>query len=190
MNLSKMNPESVQILVDIIKQSYNNNNTMYLLEIDIQSIDGIKCSVNIYKNPNDTLRLRVESIRFYDGNGEYAYFDKSFNHSTFQEIKKGIDMKTDIDLYLHTTVPLLLSTINELKFNKKECVFVTSQSCCNSSPNVKLDFDTCCVCHENIKGKFKTECGHSLCIPCWDEIKEINDEIPCPLCCQDISFYA
>jgi hypothetical protein len=113
-------------------------------------------------------------------------------------------MLTDIDSYLQIAVPLIISTIKELKFNKRECRFDSHSSgvgadvwvdLFSSSPHIKLDIDSCCVCMENINGRFKTKCGHSLCIPCWDGLHEVEDgggdtEVPCPICRGDITTYA
>lgn len=72
---------------------------------------------------------------------------------------------------------------NELTFTPSPMLLLSSIF---ENPNVELNCEECCVC--NIATTNKTPCSHSLCFICWEQIKkDEHDNIPCPLCREDIS---
>ena len=51
-------------------------------------------------------------------------------------------------------------------------------------PNLTIKNCECAVCYENTN--VKTHCEHSLCYRCWSKMKELDGELPCPICRKSI----
>jgi hypothetical protein len=84
----------------------------------------------------------------------------------------------------HIELDDLSTVLSSLKYNRFECKFEMKQSIDWSflaSESVKLKYEQCCVCLEATI--MKTNCKHTLCVPCYDNIaRDVDGDTPCPLC--------
>jgi hypothetical protein len=103
---------------------------------------------------------------------------------------------------LSNTLDKMKRKLLELQFSIFSGVFITTtpkfemeSSFFEDIPTIKFKGEECCICHDITNTK--TKCEHYLCVPCFQQIKIIQDEDdedgehllrPCPLCREDI-FY-
>jgi len=143
--------------------------------LPIHSIDSIECCVQINKmqvKEKDEvqvyyyLNISTSKICMLSECETYSYWNKRLDST---------DLKTSIK-----------TTLDSLRFNKKRNRFQTTPIRdwdFLRSENVKLIYEECCVCQEDTNTK--TNCKHPICIPCYDKIKENEDETQCPICRRD-----
>lgn len=160
----------------------------------IKSLHGIKCTMQIeiafHLNPSEPehcrMLLRITHPDMCDDDGEDHLFSKILGQ--YENLSKE-----NISLMLDA----LLELLPTLQFNLFNGNFYPSTS--NPVQLAIKDFfkdvkglqfrgDECCVCLELVNTK--TECKHYLCIPCYQQLKFVNDERPCPKCREDISYTA
>lgn len=147
------------------------------MNLCIKTIQSIKVSVYIfvYKKEiklriyHDTILSDNENIEFhelYDGN--------NYNVNNYDEIEKAIVN--------------MIEEIKNMKFSKLHGVFKRKTNDEDDElfyemfnvENVEMEYDMCCVCHENTFTK--TSCNHTLCIVCMQSLKEKKKTDKCPIC--------
>jgi hypothetical protein len=160
----------------ILAQFPNVLNQLYL---PIQSVDGIQCQVSIKKAQTHNLLDDSKEAVFYlkiETKKNTVVFDDQMTE--YQYYSEKIDLTQ------------LKQTLDSLKFNRMTSKF-TSKPIVDwsflESDTVKLNCDKCCVCMETTTDK--TDCGHSLCVPCYDKIKLDEDcSTLCPLCREECYY--
>lgn len=213
-NFLKVNYRNVEIVCEgeeYKKMELLANDIFHKLNVDkvdqikfpINKIDGLKCesvlcitySYNLHTDDyNMTIVLSIQSntIMYNESGIEKNYFvEKLFNENN--------KIITVIDI-----IEILL-ILKYLFFNLKYC-YVTNMLVLNSfinldlftsifdNSNIEILGEKCCVCF--IATTNKTNCKHSLCFKCWEEIKpqqidrgEYEETIlSCPLCRQNIYY--
>ena len=171
-----------------LELAYNRIHRQWnFVRLPIKTLDGIKCDVQLilsdtyFKMVKGTEKpncwfLKIETMKSCvlaaNGTGykEHKYYLENLETITDLEEIKDI--------------------LQSLRFNRFENRFQSIEAIDWSfleSDTVKLKYDTCCVCYE--KTSARTNCGHILCIPCFDKIPENPDsETLCPLCRQDCLY--
>ncbi len=133
---------------------------------------------------------------FEDDNfqSNYCYINmcQCNNNRIFKEFNKDVDITPEI---IEKLVNVILEFLETLKFSKYEGSFLTQKSVQketfqkmvfhNYMEKDTKQIDVCPVCLEQTKTK--TPCNHTLCIPCWQKIKQENKK--CPLCRDSIGFF-
>lgn len=175
------------------------------IKCPINKIDGLKCepvllitySYNLHTNDyNMTIIINIMSntIMYNNSTTEKNYFMEKL-------YTKNNKIITVIDI-----IKILL-IVKYLFFNLKYC-YLSNLLELNTSinldlftsvfdnPNIEIFGEKCCVCFMITTNK--TQCNHSLCFKCWEEIKpqqfeEEEEEyeetiLPCPLCRQNIYY--
>jgi len=170
------------------------------INIPIKKISGIpvRCVINISGNGSSHLVIYHNDVfHIYGEQGD-------------PEQVVLYDYLSDNDEKMATHI---IGTFPQLKFDKYISRFVidTDQSSevelfgCLSCTTIEMDFDECCVCTSNTK--YKTGCGHTLCVECCGSIKRTYCEaaqngnstcecegkdcgiIRCPICRQSVEHY-
>jgi hypothetical protein len=153
------------------------------VRLPIKTLDGIKCDVRLISSkavkcdcgsdcdkPNWYLKIETMKNCVLVDSGEID------EHEYYSEKIEDLENVKDI--------------LQSLRFNRFENRFQPLEAIDWSfieSDTVKLKYDTCCVCYE--KTVSRTNCGHILCIPCYDKIPEDTDsQTPCPMCREDCLF--
>lgn len=188
----------------IVEQKVAKQNEKYLwamyLFTTIKSICGINCDVqlnfgfNLWDDePNDfNVILKIvhsnmfdqessESIILYHGViGRYKKFDRENISAILDKVKLQLS-KLEFSIYSGLLVPYQSTRLAEIDFFQ-------------DIPSIKCDGEECPVCKENIVAT-KTYCGHYLCVPCFQNIKLIQDEDDdeneirrCPMCREEILY--
>lgn len=202
--------------INIVFKPYNSCLRLIVILPNIESIDNMKIDkcyleFNFIKNSNygkingvnlriisDTIRVssQYEDITYLEQEAARKLYDNwllssknpiDFNFDTlFDMIKKcyNIISKLTIDKYSG------LFTMKQINMNN----FYTSwTNIVNTTNNIKLTHDSCCVCMEDTKTKTHC-CKNHLCVSCWDKIKQVVDQdesyevgfeikrLPCPMC--------
>jgi len=83
----------------------------------------------------------------------------------------------------------LKGTLSSLQYNASSSRFQTTPIIdwsCLQSENVEMEFTECCVCL--LYTNAITDCRHAVCYACYDQIKLVGDETPCPLCRKDVTY--
>jgi len=123
----------------------------------------------------------------------YEMFDcRTMNQTTLYNSSWGKFEKFD-----RPTISILLDKMKEnlktLKFDKfsgmfteHEITILSYMDFFSDIPSIKIDGEECPVCKDCITNT-KTNCGHTLCIPCFQIIKQREDDDgdeikPCPTC--------
>lgn len=159
--------------------------TNAMLHLPIESIDKIpvEAFIKIYRNG---IYLQVLS--------KLEYWDRYHTESYPMDLWESPMLKVEDESNLKN---LFEYVVAKLRFNACKGVFETEDNYkdvfnmfqfLNSLPNVKTNFDECCVCHEMTQSK--TVCGHRLCRPCMFSIEPKQDPedpsdtdiYPCPIC--------
>ena len=128
--------------------------------IPISEIDGVKCQVHM-EPCCDRSWVRM-NIMAYPGNAHanlIAHNEKEFNE--------------------------MIDLLKNYKFDKLKNTFVDGRKkqlgedfyACLKSPTIKLEYEECCVCLENTRGKING-CCHPICLSCITHLKKHK----CPLC--------
>jgi hypothetical protein len=188
-------------LVNLIKDTFLKSMTEYfydpyIFDFDlITTIDDINVNVKIlYFKKYEYISLNIfhNSILL---NNVRTERDGSSNIKLFDYVLlNGVSYINNFNINI--ILKKFFDIINNLKFSKLSGNFTYSNdvltdknniilSCffeMNLNSNIKLNYDTCCVCSE--KTLTKTHCKHSLCISCWSSLKNVV----CPLCRNDIHY--
>ena len=154
------------------------------MELPITKIDGIDviAEIRIVANPTLEDNCMCLDIVCYAIGGVFCKWYHLTKETAYEDSK------------------IMLEVIKFLKFDKTTSRFECDCDCgCKSnkndlkpetwnelfgeSENIKLRWDTCCVCHE-ITNSALRDCKHTICLICADKL-EVNEEIgaiTCPIC--------
>lgn len=147
--------------------------------LPIRSVNSIQCCVRIekkkYVGTEISYYLVLDTAKGCIMEDED---EELHDHTYWRSPLDPTDLKTSVK-----------TTLDSLRFNRKKNKFETTPAYdwdFLQSENVKLNYtyEECCVCHETTESK--TTCGHTLCIPCYDQIRvDSDDDTLCPLCRAD-----
>jgi hypothetical protein len=191
--------------IDSVQDIGSYDNGQYLIKLPIKSVNGLNC-VCMLKfgyltseryGSNHTL---IEKKKYYwvalKVFSNHLNLGEKYNFQTYQMYydKKLIEDKSS--QITHTDIMISIIKAKYILSNLKYCYFeneltlkpnkILSIASIFENPNVQLSCEDCAVCHNSTTNK--TPCSHSLCFICWEQIKENEeDNIPCPLCREDIS---
>jgi hypothetical protein len=190
------NEQKLQNMAELVKQQFDllkdhsscNLNSFF----EIESIKGIKgnASMTITKTPElfVDFHFRARNIQEQEGSNEYQESWEYFRH--FFKCKNS-------PVKIAEQLKLMIETIDALQFN-----IMTNQLCTPETINLQntisefftmskamvLSADQCCVCLNETN--YKTNCNHTICVPCADQIKVVIDDddccVFCPLCRSNI----
>jgi|UniRef100_A0A6C0AHF9 hypothetical protein len=152
----------------LIRHMKTKLETQDVLYLPIHTIDSVNCSVSISVHTfhEKVYRLHINTkkdciVQFDDRCSNYHYYSAC------------VDMDN------------LKSILDTLKYNALEGKFQLQPDPdwrLLESESVKLRYEKCCLCLENID--IKTNCEHALCIPCYDKIPLVKKQnyTACPIC--------
>jgi len=147
-------------------------------------VDHIKAQ--LLKNPKDEIYIPIKTICKIP-----VIVIVCRNYSNTEYILKICAQRCENTYYCQPIqLEELKDTISSLQYHSASSTFRTTPTIDWSylqCDNVEMDFTECCVCL--LYTNAKTDCGHALCYSCFDQIKQVNDESPCPLCRDDVSYY-
>jgi len=145
----------------------------------IDKVDNILCDVVIsYNKHGISYRIETKQIAINDEDTTRPY--KIFYSQPIFKLNDN----ADTDLF-KVIFDKWFMDISELKFNKLTSIFGkeahdTMWNFLKDIPNVSCG-EECCVCNEPTK--HKTTCNHSVCIPCFIQIKKDDEhKVYCPIC--------
>jgi hypothetical protein len=146
-----------------------DNLQMYAKAHETTSIDG---KTNTWQNP---IGIRIEQILF-----RKTYIKKltKYTLKDYESVLRHVYQ--DINLMKFDKLNGVLAT-PEIR-HPKETPHISGH--CELTNLPCLDPDDCCVCLDITKTT--TACGHKLCVSCWSSLKRNGDELPCPICRDDL----
>jgi len=181
--------------IDTIKKYKDQKYKKWILEIPIKKINDLSVNVKIFGN-KDFLFLLIQTDKVW------LYKKKVINNESMNVILQHILYRK---IYIKNTVTFELESyrdalvkmsddISIMKFNKLDGVFYTPDNLHPKYSNFLIDeLETdmmlfsdeenpqeCSVCLDLTK--ITTPCGHKLCILCWDNLRSIQNLLPCPIC--------
>ena len=155
------------------------------IKIPITKIDGIdvRVRIRIVSNPNveddkcmcldiDNYAIGNIFCKWYHLTKETAYEDGKIMLEVIKFLK-----------FEKTTNRFECDCDCGCKSNKNDLKPETWNDLFGESENIKLLWDTCCVCHELTNSKLR-DCKHTICLICADKL-EVDEEIgaiTCPIC--------
>jgi hypothetical protein len=176
--------------------------------LPIFTIDSLKVKVELVVNHNGmSVIIRCDNLKMYANVDESIGLDgqiikwKNKVNTHIQQIlfrKTYIKKLTKYRLKDYESVLRhIYDDINVMKFDKLNGVLVTPE---NRHPkeaphvnghcelrNLPCDEEhpeECSVCLDVTKTT--TPCGHKLCVSCWSMLKRTGNELPCPICREDL----
>lgn len=182
--------------LDTIKKYKDKNCKKWILEIPIKKINDVSVIISIFGN-HDSLSLMIQTDKIW------KYIEKKLiNNDNVIVILHHIlyrktYIKDTITFELESYRDALLKMIDDIrimKFNKLDGVFYTPDNLHPKDSNFVIDKsendiilfsdeenpEECSVCLDLTK--ITTPCGHKLCILCWDNLRNIKNSLPCPIC--------
>jgi hypothetical protein len=205
---SKELPVSIKLAIekDMEENSYFGKYGSAVLPVE--SIDCLKVKCDFIVNQNGmSISIRCDNLKMYAKARETSGLDGHIN-----TWKNGIGIRIEQILFRKTYVKKLTKytlkdydsvlkhihkDIKVMKFDKLNGVLTTPE---NKHPkeapyiwghydltNLPCDEEhpeECSVCLDTTKTT--TACGHKLCVACWSSIKRNGDELPCPICRDDL----
>lgn len=204
---SKGLPISIKIAVEKYMNLFGNENDGRVV-LPIDTIDGIKVKTEFIVNHNGmSIMIYADSIKIYakttettGADGKINYWKTSINIAILQILfrKTYIKKLTKYTLKDYESVLRCIhKDIGVMKLDKLNGVLVTPSikhpkemphvMGCLELRNVPCDDahpEECSVCLDTTKTT--TPCGHKLCVDCWSKLKRNEDELPCPICRDDL----
>jgi len=205
---SKELPVSIKLAIekDMEENSYFGKYGSVVLPVE--SIDCLKVKCDFIVNQNGmSISIRCDNLKMYGRADETNGLD-----GRITRWKNGIGIRIEQILFRKTYVKKLTKytlkdyesvlkhihkDIKVMKFDKLNGVLTTPE---NKHPkeapyiwghydltNLPCDEEhpeECSVCLDTTKTT--TACGHKLCVACWSSIKRNGDELPCPICRDDL----
>jgi hypothetical protein len=168
----------------------------YWVEYDfnsIQSIHGINSDVELsfgFKMwddaPNDfNVVLKINHNVMYDNEDCEAIL--LYHHVIGRQ--KKFDRET-----ISSILDKLKEILSSLQFSIRNGIFLSKPSTIEAQIEFLQDIkfinfgEECSICKEHIINT-KTECGHYLCVPCFQQIQLVEyDKRPCPFCRDHITY--
>jgi hypothetical protein len=162
----------------------------------IKTFHDIECTFELSfgfgynDNPNHfNVVFKIHHDKMYDDDGiQFMLY-----HTSWGKFEK----------FDRPTISILLDKMKEelkkLNFDKLSGMFIGYETTLlpyvdffSDIPTIKTMGEECPVCQDCITNT-KTECGHTLCVPCFQTIKERKDEDgdyikPCPICREHITY--
>jgi hypothetical protein len=177
-------------------RSKNIHQSSYVI-LPVVIIEGLNVRAELLVNLNGiSLFIRSEKVYLYEKERkEFSNSDSIIMR--FQILFRKTYMKNLTEDYtLNDYIKVLEHMdhdISRMKLNKIEGVLYTAEiqhpkdvPCVYDNNEIKnmlpcgVCVDECSVCFDETKTV--TLCGHSLCILCWNNIKNNGRELPCPIC--------
>ena len=155
-----------------------NNKIIFTDKIEVV-VDNIPCDLDftICKghwvfNLNDRDIFTDENFRDFE-----PYYNKCHDKKVWKDFDKNVDITLEI---IETFIKIMLDTLDNLKFSKLKGKFVSKEQCrkliCQKMAfgkfmqNENVDEENkCSVCFDSTETR--THCGHTVCFPCWQKIK-------------------
>ena len=153
---------------NLIQHMKTKLETQYVLHLPIHMIDSVNCSVSISVH---TFHEKV--YRLHINTKKDCIVQSGDRYSYYPYYSACVDMDN------------LKTILDTLKYNALEGKFQLQHDPdwrLLESESVKLRYEKCCVCLENID--IKTDCEHPLCIPCYDKLPLVKNKhyTACPIC--------
>lgn len=205
---SKELPVSIKLAIekDMEENSYFGKYGSAVLPVE--SIDCLKVKCDFIVNQNGmSISIRCDNLKMYDKADETNGLD-----GRITRWKNGIGIRIEQILFRKTYVKKLTKytlkdyesvlkhihkDIKVMKFDKLNGVLTTPENKHpKEAPHIWGHYDLtnlpcdeehpeeCSVCLDTTKTT--TACGHKLCVACWSSIKRNGDELPCPICRDDL----
>jgi len=205
---SKELPVSIKLAIEKDMEENSHFGKFGSVVLPVESIDCLKVKCDFIVNQNGmSISIRCDNLKMYDKADETSGYD---GHITRWKNKIGIRIeqilfrKTYIKKLTKYTLKDYESVLKHIhkdikvmKFDKLNGVLTTPE---NKHPkeapcvsgyydltNLPCDEENpeeCSVCLDTTKTT--TGCGHKLCVACWSSIKRKSDELPCPICRDDL----
>lgn len=184
--------------LNLVVKALSDDDTHWIaIELPIVKICGIRvdCMIKVrkFKKHPDAqaqvqLLLFILSVAFYENENVCCGDDKSVLY---------IEGYNEHDNTLEEKVNQALETIKNLTFNKYIGHFEKRASnklewvdawreLLSDHKHIEFVGGECCVCL--CRTKTTTACNHHICYECADKIQVVDEEIPCPMCRQDITY--
>ena len=205
---SKELPVSIKLAIEKDMEENTYFGKYGSVVLPVESIDCLKVKCEFIVNHNGmSILIRCDNFQMYARADETSGLDGHIN-----TWKNGIGIRIEQILFRKTYVKKLTkytlkdyesvlkhihNDIKVMKFDKLNGVLATPE---NKHPkaaphitghyeltNVPCDEEhpeECSVCLDVTKST--TACGHKLCVACWSSIKRNGDELPCPICRDDL----
>jgi hypothetical protein len=138
------------------------------------SIDSRKIKINEYEDETITLFNRG----YYKHTESESKFLTRHTPDTFTIEELADFMKNVHDFIAQLKFDKYVGKFTPDKFSKVELAKAAKEL----FTDMMEDLPTCCVCHDPTETK--TICNHSLCIICWEQLKQMT----CPICREAISY--
>jgi len=205
---SKELPLSIKLAIekDMEENSYFGKYGSVVLPV--QTIDLLKVKCDFVVNQNGmSVTIRCDNLKMYSKSDENSGLD---GHIT--RWKNKINIRIEQILFRKTYIKKLTKytlkdyeivlkhihkDIKVMKFDKLNGVLTTPENKHpKESPHIWGHYDLtnlpcdeenpedCSVCLDTTKTT--TPCGHKLCVSCWSMLKRNGNELPCPICREDL----
>lgn len=206
---SKELPVSIKLAIEKDMEE----NTYYFgkygsVVLPVETIDTLKVKCNFIVNQNGmSIAIRCVNLQMYAKVDETTGIDghitrwKNKVNIRIEQIlfrKTYIKKLTKYTLKDYETVlKRIYNDIKVMKFDKlngvlttpeikhpKEAPHITGHCELTNLPCDEEHPEECSVCLDMTKTT--TSCGHKLCVACWSSIKRNGNELPCPICRDDL----
>jgi hypothetical protein len=205
---SKELPVSIKLAIekDMEENSYFGKYGSVVLPVE--TIDTLKVKCNFIVNQNGmSIAIRCVNLQMYAKvhettgiDGHIARWKNKVNIRIEQILfrKTYIKKLTKYTLKDYESVlKRIHNDIKVMKFDKlngvlttpenkhpKEAPHITGHCELTNLPCDEEHPEECSVCLDTTKTT--TACGHKLCVACWSSIKRNGNELPCPICRDDL----
>jgi hypothetical protein len=205
---SKELPVSIKLAIEKDMEENKYFGTGGSVVLPVETIDTLKVKCDFIVNQNGmSISIRCDNLKMYGKAHETNGLD-----GRITRWKNGIGIRIEQILFRKTYIKKLTKytlkdyesvlkhihkDIKIMKFDKLNGVLTTPE---NKHPkeapyiwghydltNLPCDDEhpeECSVCLDTTKTT--TACGHKLCVGCWSSIKRNGDELPCPICRDDL----
>jgi hypothetical protein len=174
-----------------------NRHPVKSIQLPIKKIDDVKCDATIVIVHKGFTVFEIRSPNVFENN------ESVNNREIFRKVlleKRGCAENPLLKEDIVSALVLLKKTLSSLSFDRYSGRFVENKQksrvkimndFLSGIENITRDVDNCCVCM--CETMTETPCGHYLCVPCWDSVKQVSvgygdHEIPCPMCRKDITY--
>jgi len=205
---SKELPVSIKLAIEKYMEDNSYLGKYGSVVLPVETIDTLKVKCEFIVNHNGmSILIRCDSFQMYAKADETSGLDGRINRWKQKvgiRIQQVLFRKTYIKKLTKYTLKDYESVLKHIhndikvmKFDKLNGVLTTPE---NRHPkeaphitghyeltNVPCDEEhpeECSVCLDTTKTT--TSCGHKLCVACWTSIKRNGNELPCPICREDL----
>jgi hypothetical protein len=165
----------------------------------IKTFQDIDCNIILAfgfgyeENPNNfkvVLRIRHNEMFKWNSQEEMEYITLYANVMNRYE---KLDRSTISNILDEMKVELQKIKYDKVtnRFSEKVTTIIAHTHFFSDIPSIKMMGEECPVCRENVSTK--TICKHILCVPCFQQITEVenefgDDEKRCPMCREPITY--